>query len=168
MEPTITGQEAALAQTMGTGILIFVLALMAFYIITLWRIFTKAGQPGWAVLIPIYSAIVYLKIIGRSGAWLLVYLFLGMLYGVGAYLAVTGNAAAGGLLVIVGLIGILVISIIDTHRLSKSFSQGAGFTVGLVLINIVFYALLAFGDYKYVGPNGDGPAQDSNPEVLHS
>lgn len=168
MEPTITGQEAAMAQTLGTGMLIFVLAIIAFYIITMWRIFTKAGQPGWAILIPIYSAIVYFKIIGRSAAWLFIYIGLGVLYGLGLYLAVSGNAAAGGLLALVGILTLIVISIIDTHRLSKSFGQGAGFTVGLVLINIVFYAILAFGDYQYIGPNGDGPSQDNNPEILHA
>ena len=168
MEPTITGREAAMAQTMGAGMLIFILALIAFYVIIMWRIFSKAGQPGWAIFIPIYSAIVYFKIIGRSAAWLLVYLFLGIIYGAGLYLAVSGNVAAGGLLIFVGIIALLVISIIDTHRLSKSFGQGAGFTVGLVLINIVFYAILAFGDYKYIGPNGDGPTPDGNPEILHA
>ena len=168
MEPTFTGQEAAMAQTMGAGMLIFILALIAFYVIIMWRIFTKAGQPGWAILVPIYSAIVYFKIIGRSAAWLFVYIGLGIMYGIGLYLAVTGNAAAGGLLALVGILAILVISIIDTHRLSKSFGQGAGFTAGLVLINIVFYAILAFGDYKYIGPNGNGPTPDGNPEILHA
>jgi len=167
MEPTITGQQAEMAQTMGMGVLLFLLALIAFYLVTLWRIFTKAGQPGWAVLIPIYSAIVYFKIIGRSAAWLLVYILCGVLYGVGVGMTL-GGSPMGGLLLFLGLAGLLVISIMDTNRLSKSFGQGAGFTVGLLLLNIVFYPLLAFGDYKYIGPNGNGPTPDSNPEVLHS
>lgn len=168
MEPTITGQQAAMAQSMGAGVMIFFLALLAFFVIVMWRIFTKAGQPGWACLIPIYSAIVYFKIIGRKASWLLVYIILGVLYGVGLYMAVSGNAPVGGILAFVGIIGIIVISIIDTHRLSKSFGQGAGFTVGLILLGIIFYAILAFGDYKYIGPNGEGPNPNTDPDILHA
>src|SRR6185369_8049439 len=43
-------------------------------IVAIWKLFTKAGQPGWASLIPIYNTIVLLRITGRSGWW-----FLGML-----------------------------------------------------------------------------------------
>ena len=55
--------------TSGVGLfcsLIFVLLLIA----SLWRIFTKAGQPGWAAIVPIYNIYVLLQIVGRPGWWL--------------------------------------------------------------------------------------------------
>lgn len=168
MEPTITEQQNALAQTMGTGFIIFFLAIMIFLVIVQWKIFTKAGQPGWACLVPIYGAIVYFKIIGRSAAWLFVYIILGVLYGIGIFMAVQGSAAVGGVLAFIGIITLIVISIIDTHRLSKSFGQGGGFTAGLILLSIVFYPMLAFGNYQYIGPNGDGPNPNADPEILHA
>ena len=39
-----------------------------------WKVFTKAGQPGWAVLIPIYNAYILLKIAGRPGWWILLFM----------------------------------------------------------------------------------------------
>ena len=44
----------------------FVIAVVAAF----WRVFTKAGEPGWAVLVPFYNIIVLLKIIGRPWWWL--------------------------------------------------------------------------------------------------
>jgi hypothetical protein len=42
-----------------------------------------------------------------------------------------------------------------THRLSLSFGQGVGFTILLVLVGFIGYPVLAFGDYKYIGPLKD-------------
>ncbi len=167
MEQVSTEQQTAMAQSMGVGFFIFFAALMVFFIIVQWRIFTKANQPGWSCLIPIYGAIIYFKIIGRSAARLLVYLGFGILYGMGAYFLIKQNAM-GGLLAFIGIAGLITFSIIDTNRLSKSFGQGAGFTVGLILLGIVFYPLLAFGNYQYIGPNGDGPNPNTDPEILHA
>ena len=44
---------------------------------------------------------------------------------------------------------IIVLFIILNNNISKSFGHGAGFTVGLVLLNTVFLAILAFGCSKY-------------------
>ena len=51
------------AAAMGTGYVIFLLLIMVVFIAAEWKIFTKAGKPGWAVLIPIYNYIVFLEII---------------------------------------------------------------------------------------------------------
>jgi hypothetical protein len=129
----------------GAGVLIFVLAILIFFIVVMWKIYTKAGQPGWAVLVPIYNIYVYTQIIKRPGWWLLVYLAP---YLVSALLPL--NLAWIGLIL---MLVILVISIMDTHRLSTAFGQGAGFTVGLILLGIVFYPILAFGSATYGGGN---------------
>jgi len=40
------------------------------------------------------------------------------------------------------------------NLLSKSFGKDVGFTIGLILLPVIFYPILAFGDAKYIGPAG--------------
>ncbi|MFC2124579.1 DUF5684 domain-containing protein [Bacteroidota bacterium] len=106
--------------------LIIYLAFLILMIAALWKIFVKAGKPGWAAIIPIYNVIVLLEIVGKPLWWFLLFL--------------------------IPLVNI-VIAIIVIHGLSKSFGKGAGFTVGLIFLGIIFYPILGFGDAKYKGPN---------------
>jgi len=96
-------------------------------IIGLWKIFIKAGKPGWASIIPIYNLIVLLEIIGKPLWWFL--------------------------LLLIPCVNIVFVVII-VNRLSKSFGQGVGFTIGLIFLGFIFYPLLGFGDYTYLGPGG--------------
>lgn len=117
MEPTAT-------QT-GTGIGMFVfieLALAVFMIATLWKIFAKAGKPGWACLIPIYNLIVMLEIAGKPVWWFLLF-----------FIPVVN----------------LVIMILVLAGLATNFGKGGGFVVGLILLPIIFYPILAFGGAQY-------------------
>lgn len=101
------------------------LVLVAVIIVAMWKIFVKAGQPGWASLVPIYNIIVMLNMVGRPVWWLL--LFMIPLANVG-------------------------VSIVLALDMAKSFGKETGFAIGLILLPIVFYPLLAFGDAQYVGP----------------
>ena len=98
-----------------------------------WRVFTKAGEAGWKVLIPIWNFIVLLRIIGRPWWWILLLLipFLNLLI-------------------------FLVMGIIICIDLAKSFGKGGGFAAGLFLLTIVFVPILGFGDATYRGPAGAG------------
>jgi hypothetical protein len=117
----------ALAQSDGYGFFVWmwVLAVIVLAILPLWGIFLKAGEEGWKAVIPIYNYYVLLKVVGRPGWWLLLYL--------------------------VPIVN-FVIYIIVMNDLSKSFGHGAGFTVGLVLLNWIFLMILAFGSSAYRGP----------------
>jgi hypothetical protein len=95
-------------------------------IISHWKIYEKAGKPGWASLIPIYNIIVLLEIIGKPIWWVFLILFPCTTF----------------------IFGIWAVNL-----LSKSFGQSEGFTVGLVLLGVVFYPVLAFGNYQYLGPS---------------
>ena len=106
----------------------FELALIVLLIVAGWKIFEKAGQPGWAAIIPIYNIIVMLKIVGKPLWWLIMFIIPGV------------N---------------LVFAIWTLNMLSKSFGKDEGFTVGLLLLGIVFYPILGFGDARYLGPYGD-------------
>lgn len=108
------------------GAIMFVyVAVMLVMVISGWVIFTKAGKPGWAAIVPIYNIIVLLEIVGRPLWWIVLLLipFVGF------------------------IVGILLM--ID---LAKSFGKDIGYAIGLILLGPVFMPMLAFGDAKYVGP----------------
>ncbi len=115
----------------GTGMAVFWLAFLVLMIVSGWKIFAKAGKPGWAIIVPIYNVIVLLQICGRPIWWIVLFL--------------------------VPIVN-LVIAIIITVDLAKAFGHGIGFAVGLMLAGIVFYPLLAFDSSPYLGRAGAPPA----------
>ena len=122
----------------GVGFIILYVALLVFSIICWWLVFRKAGQPGWAILIPVYNLLVMLRVAGKPWWWILFFLVALL-----AWIPILGQIL---------MLGLLVVFILIMHGISKSFGQGAGFTVGLVLLNIIFVAILAFGKYKWSAP----------------
>lgn len=129
---------AVLLASGGAVILILVyIVVIVFEIAALWHVFTKAGRPGWAAIIPIYNVWVLLKVIGRPGWWLLLFLI--------------------GLIPFVGWIVVLVIGIIINLDLAKSFGKSVGFAIGLILLSFIFVPILGFGSAEYAGPAAGGP-----------
>lgn len=117
---------------MNAGASIFSLIYLAILVAELaavWILYTKAGRPGWACLIPFYNTYVLLKIAGHSGWWLLL-LFVPFLN--------------------------VVLYIIWMIDLARSFGRGTGFGIGLLLLAPIFIPILAFGDSRYLGPVGSG------------
>src|ERR1700756_4150086 len=112
------------------GFMAFILILAVLMIICQWIIYAKAGQPGWACIIPFYNIIVLLKIVGRPASWILWYLQIIFF----AILMAAAPSAITLLLYILSVITLLVFSIIVTNGLSKSFGKDAGFTVGLIFL----------------------------------
>jgi hypothetical protein len=103
-------------------------------IVAMWRIFTKAGKPGWAAIIPIYNLWVLMEVIGRPGWWAIILIVLGLI------------PVAGSVLV---FLAYLVIAL----DLAKSFGKGPLFGIfGLWLFSLIGYLILAFGSAKYIGP----------------
>ncbi|MDX9881342.1 MAG: DUF5684 domain-containing protein [Prolixibacteraceae bacterium] len=105
------------------------LAIAILVIISLWKIFEKAGKPGWACIIPIYNFIVLLEIVGKPWWWLLLYL--------------------------IPIVNI-VLAVWVINLLSKSFGKTEGFTIGLILLGFIFFPILGLGEAQYVGPAGLG------------
>lgn len=105
-------------------ILVPIVITLLVMIIAMWKIFTKAGKPGWAILIPIYSAIVFLDITGHR--WTRIFLYCIPIYG-------------------------WYLSIVDINALSKCFGKGTGFTVGLIFLPPIFICILGFGGAQYLG-----------------
>ncbi len=121
-----TGIFQMLAGAMAT-VGIFALVIGVILIIANWKIYTKAGKPGWAILIPIYNFIVLLEIVGKPWWWLL--------------------------LMLIPFVNI-ILAILVTNLLSKSFGKGVGFTLGLLFLPYIFYPVLGFGNAEYKGPAG--------------
>ena len=113
---------------LGLGFTIVWLAVVILLIASAWKIFTKAGKPGWAAIIPFYNIIVVLQIVGRPVWWILLLLFVPLVN--------------------------FIIMIIVLNDLSKSFGKGVGYTLGLFFLSIIFLPLLGFGSAQYVGPGG--------------
>jgi len=126
---------AALAAFIAAFFLVFiVIGIVA--LIGMWKTFAKAGQPGWAVLIPIYNIIVLLRVAGLPWYWVF--------------------APFVAIIPILGWIAYLVWIVWVHHRISTRFGQGVGFTIGLTLLGPIFWLILGFGSSKYVG---EQPAQ---------
>ena len=101
---------------------IVVLTTVIILIVARWKIFTKANQPGWASLIPIYNALIFLKIIGKPWWWILLFCipYVNLVFHIWGY-----------------------------NLLSKKFGKDEGFTVGLVLLPFIFLPILGFGSSEY-------------------
>jgi hypothetical protein len=110
---------------MGAGILIFYSVILVLMIAAMWKIFVKAGKPGWAAIIPIYNFIVLLEIVGKPIWWIV--------------------------LLIIPFVNFIILIII-THRLSISFGQGVGTTILLIILPFIGYPMLGFGSASYSGP----------------
>ena len=110
---------------------LFSLAVAVLTIAGMWKIFEKAGKPGWAAIIPIYNFIVWLEIVGKPWWWLLLCLIPGV---------------------------VVVIGIWAINLLSLSFGKSTGFTIGLIFLSFIFIPILGFGDAEYKGPAGQATA----------
>lgn len=119
---------------MSTGSIIISLACSALMVVSLWFIFKKAGRPGWAAVVPFYNLYVLFDITWGNGVK---FLFL---------LIPFAN---------------VVFLILTYVKLAKSFGMSGGFAVGLVLVSVVFFPLLAFGGAQYLGvpPSGQSGYQ---------
>ena len=92
-----------------------------------WKIFTKAGKPGWHAIIPFLNMYDLFEICWGKGILFLLMLIPGV------------N---------------LVISIILSVKEAKSFGKGTGFAIGLIFLPFIFLLILAFGSAQYIGPDG--------------
>ena len=127
MDDTVTTVMAAFAALFSGVFFIIMLAILVVVIASVWKVFVKAGQPGWAAIVPVYNAIVLLQIIGRPLWWIV--------------------------LLMIPLVNIIV-GILLYIDLAKSFGKSTGFAFGLLFLGFIFFPILGFGDARYLGPVG--------------
>ncbi|MGZ4778244.1 MAG: DUF5684 domain-containing protein [Thermoanaerobaculia bacterium] len=109
---------------MSTGTTVVALVILVVVIAAMWKVFVKAGEPGWAAIVPIYNMIVLLKIAGKP-LWWIILLFIPFVN--------------------------FIIVILVYFALAKNFGKGAGFALGMVFLPFIFFPLLAWGDARYQG-----------------
>jgi hypothetical protein len=104
------------------GVIGLYLVVGLLILISNWKVFEKAGRPGWAAIIPIYNAVVLLQIVGKPTWWVLL-LFVP--------------------------VANIIVSVIVCLQLAKKFGYDIGFGIGLILLSVVFLPMLAFGSAQY-------------------
>ena len=125
MESTLYNEGAVLIDQIAGGVLVFYCLFSVFALIGLWKVYVKAGKPGWACLVPFYSQYCLFDIAFGNG-WLFLLSFIP---------CVT-----------------IVMAIILCFKLAKAFGRGVGFGFGLLLLYPVFIMILGFGKSEYIGP----------------
>jgi len=125
-----------IAQQCGSGgaapfLLSFLIALiiLVFLVAAMWCVYTKAGQPGWGVLIPFYNMVLMLRIAGKPGWWL-IFFFIPVIN--------------------------IVVQVVMTIDIARNFGRGGWFAAGLIFLPIIFFPILAFGESVYIGADHPG------------
>ena len=109
---------------------LFMLAFVVAIIASMWKLFEKAGQPGWAAIVPFYNNYILTCEIAKKEILWFILMFVPFVNIVAAFIV--------------------------CMDLAKKFGKEPGFGIGLALLPFVFFPILGFGDAKYVG--GRGPA----------
>ncbi len=109
------------------GIILY-LGLIVFIIAGIWKAFEKAGQPGWAILIPIYNIYIMTQIAEKEGWWVIMFFIplVNIIFAFMLYIAI-----------------------------AEKFGKSAGFGVGLVFLGFIFWPILGFGDARYEGATAE-------------
>ena len=129
--------EAATVAALGFGLMFVAIWLLVglLVLVGIWKTFAKAGQPGWASIIPIYNMIVMLEIAGKPLWWFVLLLIPGL-----------------------NLIAAILIYV----SLAERFGKGAGFAIGLLVLPMVFFPMLGFGNTAY---QGNASSQNAVPQT---
>lgn len=109
-----------------TLVVIFIIISLALFVLVIaggWKVFEKAGKPGWAFIVPIYNLVVLLEIVDKPIWWIILF--------------------------IIPLVG-TIFSIIVSIELADRFGKSPVFGIGLAFIPVIFYPILGFGSAEYM------------------
>ena len=105
--------------------LLIAVIISIIFIIGQWKLYEKAGFPGWASIIPIYNQYVLIKMATGSG--------LGLLF------------------CFIPCVGIFYLFYVY-YKLALAFGQGTCFAICMIFFTPIFFLILGFGNYQYYGP----------------
>jgi hypothetical protein len=117
-----TQVPSAVGAGIGMGMMLVWLAIVVLLIAAMWKVFEKAGKPGWAAIVPIYNIVVLCEIAGKP-AWWVVLFFIPFVN--------------------------FIVAILLAISIAKNFGKSGGFAAGLILLPFIFYPMLGFGDARY-------------------
>lgn len=154
---TTSGVNEAVVAIALITVLVIVMITAVLSILTIigeWKVFKKAGKPGWAAIVPIYNMWVLYEISGIKPIYIIFTLIGSTLAGIGNVFSSFGQTQEITGLVIasipINLVSIgfsmagLVFSIMAALNLAKYFNKSSGFGIGLAFLPFVFYPMLGF------------------------
>jgi hypothetical protein len=106
------------------GVMVVEVIIGVILIAALWKVFAKAGKPGWAAIVPIYNIIVMLQIAGKPAWWIILFFIP---------------------------IANVVVGILIAIGIANAFGKSGAFAAGLILLGFIFYPILGFGSSQYQG-----------------
>jgi len=159
---------------------VFYLGVAILAVVAKWKLFEKAGEPGWAAVVPFYNSYVLFKLSWGNGWYFLLttvpaflmeityFVFYLSMIGQGivtsypanfndyaGVAALASSAVWFGLFMSIVSLGVFAVKIIAGIKLAHAFGQSGGFAAGLILLNLIFLCILAFSrDIVYVGVPG--------------
>ena len=113
---------------LGGASMVFSLIVFVLIIVSYWKIFEKAGKPGWAAIVPIYNLVVLFEV-AKAPLWLLILVLVPILNFITAF----------------------PVFIYIAVKLAKAFGKDIGFALLLIFVPFIGYPLLAFSDAEYIG-----------------
>jgi hypothetical protein len=111
--------RSAAAAAASTTTSLIVLAIVLLMIAAMWKVFERAGEHGWAVLVPIYNLYILCRVAGMSGWWVLV-----------AFIPLLN----------------IIFMFANSIGVAQRFGKGVGYGIGLALLPFIFWPMLAWGD----------------------
>lgn len=127
---TLFAADDAMAGVMAalTAYFVVVGIISIVMIVGMWKVFEKAGQPGWAAIVPIYNLYVLtVEVAKKEMLWFILFLVLALF--------------CGPL--------VLIPAFVVNMEVAKKFGKGGGFGIGLTLLGFIFYPILGFGSAQY-------------------
>ena len=137
---------ALLLASLGT-IFILVIGWYILQVVAYWKIFEKAGEPGWKAIVPFYNTYTQYKFTWNTRAFWIVL--------IGGIVGGILQEATEGIPSLLGTLIVLIVAIfnlISLNKLAKAFGHGVGFTIGLFFLNPIFMLILGFSGDEYIGP----------------
>ena len=113
-------------------IIVIYLIVIAVVVAGMWKAFEKAGEPGWAAIVPFYNIYIMTKIAGVPAWWM-----------IGFFIPIVS----------------IIVAILISLKIAENFGKSAGFGIGLALLGFVFWPMLGFGDAQYRGGDFSGVDQ---------
>ncbi|MDO5431972.1 DUF5684 domain-containing protein [Eubacterium sp.] len=141
--------DQAMGMILGSLVTFIWIASVVWYVFTIiggWKLFQKAGEPGWKSIIPFYNQYVLYRF-----SWKAYMAFPLIILGIGSTLLMQYTTGAMYTVGSLAFIAYTVLNIIGYHKISKAFGHGAGYTVGLFFLYPIFIMILGFGKSKYIG-----------------
>ena len=142
LSQTTSTEETAAAMSAFFIVMLMALPLIIFMIVAMWKVFEKAGRPGWAAIVPVYNGWVQAEIAGKEGYWGIVPIAL-------SFIPVVGPLAS------------IAIGIWIALGIARKFGKEDIFAALLLFLPFIGYGILGFGNAAYESATTD--ADDASP-----